>query len=806
MAQSGTLFDMLGTDENSKRQASRARSIDKLSEIGGLASQPQSPFAAGTSGLGVSPDQAKMAGSSAQLQAAPTIAPPKGPAASAVAQGAVPEQQQALEQQRAQTATTATANDEALRQLATEMETTVGSLGQRVRANYGGAITDQMTQATAGAVVDVAGTVDALPNAAAVRSTIAALNAATTPAERNAAIDALEKEIGGDGALARGVVGAILASTDHDAYSSYLASTLPENVTVAQLNAHAKKDGTTPVLDIAALSTQLGLSAEAIAAMDVPALRNAINDKITSTFSETDKLRNQMNDPNLSATDRADIRKQLENAGERGLEATEAEMRDLKKIVATAGDITLADGSTLAIEDVLNDDSFKILMGKVLDGDKAAIAELNAIPELKEFYETNKALIDAAYTKTIKDSESWNALETAQDNMATTFAGDPSVLSAIRAAAGVTSTTGPVYDPKTWQAMLDNPVMKMVTDPALSADARTKVVMDLGTAMKVGKLTLDQISAYDPDDLKALGFGTDPTKFASAMATVNILNDPAATPDAIIDAMIPGNTINFSEVASNLTAQMGAVGIIGGSAPSLITLLDADKDNVISPEELRAGLSTPSVLGEVLKLGKTAYDPVNPFEGVPGFANPADFPGGIGAGLAAITADGVVKPGELASILTPTALADTGGLLALAGVSGLRDAVRQEMPKAQDVMIQTAIDKGIAQLNTARASVDDLMAKMKASKSAKEYRSYKAAYAAAVAKYKAAFSEYQTSSTKLKDTLDAANKILGLETPASASLFQKLTPISYPAEPGFISHAHRGGETFSDYLSTRLSF
>lgn len=695
MAQSGTLFDMLGTDEKSKRQASRARSIDNLSNIGGLAAQPQTPMAAATAGLGVTIDQAKMAGSSAQLNAAPIVAPPKGPSATGVAQGTAAEQQLSQELIRQQGVTQASAGDLALRKMAEEWDGTVGSLGQRVAANLGGAIADQMTQTTAGAAVSSDDIIAGLPpdKQTAVKDGIAALNAATTPAERNAAIDAIETGLGGDDTLAAGVVGPILSSIDHTAYSAYLARKLPETVSVAQLNAHAAQDGTDPVLDVAALSTQLGLDAAAIEGMNVKQIKAAIDAKLEASFSTGDKLRSQLGNTSLSETDRADIRQQLTDLGETGIAVTEAEMADLQKKMASAGDITLPDGSTLAIEDVLNDASFTELMGKVLDGDAAAIAELQSIPELNDFYNANKALVDAAYAKTITDSKDWNTIEDAQESMVTTFTAAPSVLAALRAAAGVTSTTGPIYDTAAWQSMLDSTVMKMVTNPTLTVAARTKVVSDLGSALEVGGLSLDDIAAYTPEDLKALGFGdsADPGKFATAMTTIKALSDPASSPDALIDAMIPDNSITFTDVVTNLTAQMGTIGLLGGTPPALLTLLDADKDNVISAEELRAGLAKPSVLGSVLKLGATAYDPVNPFESIPGFTN-NDIPGGLGEILRNVTTDGQTSMDELTAALraSPAVLSDSAGLNAVSAIPGLAAAIRNAITPIEKAEAESA--------------------------------------------------------------------------------------------------------------------
>ena len=778
MATDNTLFDMLGTDENKKRAASRARSIDNLSSLGGLAAQPQSPMAAGTAGLGITPDQAKMAGSSAQLAAAPVVAPPKGPSASATEQGAAAEQQKSEEAIRKQGESAASMQDQQLKDLAASWGDKVGSFNLRTATNMGGAITDQMGQAVAGQGVDNAQMLATMSpeQRDSVTAASAALNAAGTPADRNKAINDLELALGAEGGLSSADVSNFLSSANPAAYAEYMANKAPDTVTVDALNAHAAKDGSVAPLDTADIATKLGLDPAAVGAMSLTQIKKAIDDKLTASFGQVDGLKFTLNNSALSATDRADARQQLIDAGETGIAATDAEIKDLQKVVATTGDIKLADGSNINVESLLADDNFKALMTGVLSGDKDAIAELNTIPELKEFYDTNKALVDASYTRIATESKDWNVLEKTQTDLATSLVGVPNVLKQVRESLGL-SGDGLIYDPDKLKQVQANPVVGMLMDPSLPKGERDQRTADIKGAMEAG-LSVGDLGSYTQDQLKAFGFG-DPaqaTTFSAAVKTIATLKDPNASPDAVLDSLFPTVTKSFADATKNLTANTGTAALLGSTAPGLMAL-DTNHDGVLSADEFKNGLVSPENLAAILKKGSGDLTAVNPLSNIPGFSSPGDFKDSIGAGLAKVVEDGHVTDSELSDILTPAALQDVGGLTAIA--SGNPPGLKGKMTTLITAKEKSAVD-GLAtqyttKLDAARTWVDETNKSMSTVEGGTTQANMQA-YNEAVGALRNLQQEYAASLKGVLDTYTKANTTLGIAPPSeTASLMDVLS-------------------------------
>lgn len=715
--QAGTLFDMLGTEENERRQKSRARSIDNLSQLGGLAANPQSPMAAGTAGLGITPDQAKMAGSSAQLAAATPLAPPKVDSATSAAQGALPEQKQALEATRAQAATAPNQQALELKAFATDWESKVGTFAHRINENAAAAMVAPMTQAGAGKVVmDQALLQGKDPaTAATITSQFDALNAATTEAERNAAIDALETSIGSDGSLSTAIMNSLEPGMK-SAYAAYVASKTPDKLTLDMVNAVSGGE-----LDAVKLADALGIDTGVIGGMKLSDIKNAINTKLQSAGGTTDKLKAALNDSNLSATDRADIRQQLRDAGEMGIAATDAELKDLEASVKTAGTITLPNGESANIEDLMADDNIKTIVSAYINGDAEAGA---AMPEpFKKWVDNNRNLIDAAYWKAAKDSKDWNAFESEQDTVASVFAANPSVLKDLKSAVGLPAD-GPTYDRAAWGKLTTSGLVAPILDAYNNggADGKTRATnminaiataSDFGVSLTVTGVNSSgepiQVPRWSAEQLDAMGYSSDPLKWGKSMEVVKAAD--SGDPDKLWSALIPPDTLGQPSITpTELNAKLRTAGAasawLGTDAvakPELLRLLDTDGNNEVSADELKAAASDPTKTG--LLAGLTP----DKFNAIPSPALAATGP--LGQKLFDALSDGYIDDEEFKRVMiADSTLLTPDNVMRLLGAPGMEKKAGL-LGAAVSELTEKALRPAVTEFKTAQAEYDEVLAK-----------------------------------------------------------------------------------------------
>ncbi len=148
------------------------------------------------------------------------------------------------------------------------------------------------------------------------------------------------------------------------------------------------------------LASLLGMKDADLSSMTVDELQSKINTLMTQDFDKVDSLNRIANDAFYPANVRADAQRQLRDLSSVGVQATEADMQKLNDEIQSA-DIIMVGNEEMTVQELLSDEGLTEVITAYLDDKIGEYQKLisGQFPELEAFIKKNKnALTDAAKT------------------------------------------------------------------------------------------------------------------------------------------------------------------------------------------------------------------------------------------------------------------------------------------------------------------------------------------------------------------------------------------------------------------------
>lgn len=346
---------------------------NQVKRQGGLPGSVVSPEAA--AGLGLTQDQAKMAGSSAQLQ-------------KAVRESVEPDRQMA---RRMPTRTMATQEEQAAKAKA-EQASRLEGLGARVGGLVKGYLEETAkTAQLAKPKADLAKIKNDFPSLteAQIAKVQSAIETGTIDAELWTIFPQAKSAEELTTALAK------YNAAQKEIVTTNLKNTFGPNVTLAQL----KPD------DYAALGLQglgdiasiLGRPESELRGMSIDEFQSAISNLMQQDFDKVEELSRIANDAFYPANVRQSAQAELRALSSAGVQATEADMQQLNESIQSADTITVGD-EEMTVAELLSDEGMTSVVTSYLEdkeGDYQALIK-EQFPALAQFIEQNKQALKKA--------------------------------------------------------------------------------------------------------------------------------------------------------------------------------------------------------------------------------------------------------------------------------------------------------------------------------------------------------------------------------------------------------------------------
>lgn len=293
-------------------------------------------------------------------------------------------------------------------------------------------------------------------------------------------------------------------------------------------------------MDTHTLSSLLGVTPEAAAAMTIPDLRNAIASVEQKEFRDVDHLKGMLSDPGVSAAERTAAREQLKAYGETGLRTADTQFADLQRSLKDA-DVVQFGGNTYTVADLLKDSTVNSLITNYLQAapeDPRRKQLEQTEPEFVNWIHQNEAAFSEAVKKIEGGLTEYSGIQTYNTGLAN--------LGGQKIRPEILGSLMPGYDPTNplSASRLDtgkfSPAYTVIKDSPV-AGAIVSYLNNLGATNPLGAPAVKELSSLTPQQVRSLGldkldksnFQTylDVQKRKTALAN-------ASTPSAIIAAAL----------------------------------------------------------------------------------------------------------------------------------------------------------------------------------------------------------------------------------------------------------------------------
>ena len=382
---------------------------EEVSTLAGKLGQQTPTTPLGTSGMGATPDQAKMAGTPAQRAGAQQAAP----AVDVQAQARTQDTQAGAQRLRDVSGMGTTAAQQATIEKSENLKN-LGQVGDRIHKMM-------VQQAASGAQ---AGAQQNATLSADTESALAALPAGTDAATKQNVTNLLgqleQAAASGDSAATQKLL-ADLENAGLAGASQYLsgdaaaavAASAPELQTIdtykqsGQLDQVAAQLGYQNFDEVAGL---LGITPEEMGQYNLTQLNDLIQGELDREFSQTEELRRAATDPAASPQQQAEARARLREMGVVGIRSSEEQVNQLQQEIES-GQTTRIGGRDYTLEELFADENITSLAQSYFDMDeveRAAFSGKN--PELAQVFGKHEAVLQdavegmgeefATYTKT----------------------------------------------------------------------------------------------------------------------------------------------------------------------------------------------------------------------------------------------------------------------------------------------------------------------------------------------------------------------------------------------------------------------
>lgn len=351
------------------------------------------------------------------------------------------------------------------------------------------------------------------------------------------------------------------------------------------------------------IGSLLGITPAEVLDLTTDELVGQINNLQQQEFSRVNSLRRIVNDPNVGAAERQAAQEQLISLGYAGVSATESSVEKLTNEIENANTIEIA-GRVVTVEEALSDKFISGLVKAYLQDPVSETADdlRNNYPGLVNFIEENKEAL-----KTMTD---------AMDESIASFAEIQAEVKALGVSASGTNINS-TYVPSQDEFYTDIPPVSDVVRYANENDASGTVTTAMNNIAAVSQDGADSLMAADNQELLDSGFYDNPQVYADYVQTVANV-ESAGTTEGVLDSLfgdLSPSDIKSLEAEIAAARKYMAAGLLTDVDP-VIDLLDSNKDGKIDdPETLkRAFISQftengkPISISELVKQGRAVSD------------------------------------------------------------------------------------------------------------------------------------------------------------------------------------------------------
>lgn len=573
-----SLYDTLGqttvdTSTDVRKKSKAKPTLTELTDTQGMPSAAAiTPASAAM--VGGDKEQAKMAGTPGQV-------------AKALQQPIAHAEKYATAVRTERARTVATPAEEALKEEAKKWKE-LGTLGTGVQAAMNAALTAAATTAAAAPATLDESMLEGYTEEekGTIKTDFAAWQNAPEGEEKMRAWDKLATSVGAGSTDAEAAEKLqTLLPTSTDAVAQMVSAATPDNINVEAI---LKADP-----NLQELLDNAGVKYDPT--MTVAQLQSIITSMTGQQFGRIGELQGRLANPNLSAADRKEARKALNDAGAIGIRATEEEIRDLEDQINEADDVRLADGTTVPMADLLKDDKVEELVTSFIDGTNPEA--LDTLPGLKALVQNNQELFKSVIVQAQGDEKTF-------DTMQTTWKASMEPVPGHSLNEDVmTSLFGADYKKVYSQTALDdrvnNPLVKMAFDLNAAGDSESydAFVKGINALADAGIDIKSTFAGMDAEDIKALGI-TEPGSTKWANTSSWLLLKQNASGDDVAEALAPlgglGDYVQSLQRAHDIGTRKG--GKYDTAKEALFDLLDTGGPGGKPNGKLDAGEITPQAM------------------------------------------------------------------------------------------------------------------------------------------------------------------------------------------------------------------
>ena len=421
---------------------------------------------------------------------------------------------------------------------------------------------------------------------AQIANTLPGLSASSTAAEITAAVNNLRQ-------------------TPTNAIVTNTQQVLPNQITVAQLS-----DTDIQALGFNSkqeLANALGLDPSEIDSKSMDQLQAAAQSLQGQDYSTVKQLQEAANDPTLSPAAREEARAVLRQMGTAGVRATEADYAKLNQQIQ-AGDVVELDGKQMQISELLSDEGISAAVKAYLADPKYA-AQLRAIsPELADFIDKNKqALTDAS-----------NQLSKEVEELAKTRA-DNAKLAKSEDGIPISEDFNQLVYGADWNkfrgtALVPSNAHKILQNTNYPQSFRQDYAAILADLSKSNPELAKQFANYSYEDLVKSGLN-DPAKMTAYKRYLTEVNSYKKNPDPVsaISQLFP--TLNDTGGLNDLIKQAAQINRAGLGSPVASKILELFGNEPINlTDKSPAGLAKLAALKTKLEqyMGLSNGNPLTP--------------------------------------------------------------------------------------------------------------------------------------------------------------------------------------------------
>lgn len=371
----------------------------------------------------------------------------------------------------------------------------------------------------------------------------------------------------------------------------------------------------------AELAPILGMTPDELLKLSTDELVLRVNNTRQSQFSTVESLRRIVSDPNVGAAERQAAQEQLVALGYAGVSSTEAGVQRLTDEIEDANTVTVG-GKTISVSEALSDKFISGFIKTYLEGDMATRDEMaDKYKNLVTFINQNKdALQDLANNLDTSITDFF----TMQDNARKMgkVAGGNTLNDDVMKDWGLPTSTNTAFvsalpAPPPILNYLDSPT----TDPA-QVQTITQSLNNIAAldATDYGGV-MTSIRESSEQELKDVGFTDNSNIYSDYVTTIRLVNN-ADTDQGILSAIF--GDMDYQSITNELEAirSYQKLGLLKDVDP-IIDILDANKDGKIDKaSDIKAAFlnmtgkdGRPLTVKEILQAGKKVNDKgLNPAE------------------------------------------------------------------------------------------------------------------------------------------------------------------------------------------------